>query len=160
MKAAAFVLVAMAMLPFGARAEDAQACSRWVAGMVEDEGGEVLLAETCALDAPEVRLTLACAENTMLLRYDLANGAQSLPELEAVESVSLDFGDESRTLELRYEEMDGMFATGFAADDPLVGLLQHGATVEISTASGHYGGHSFGLAGSGAVIGALLKQCR
>lgn len=152
----AIVLVLAATPAF---AEDLPACSRWVAQMQEDEGGEVLTALTCAIDAPQTGLALACAGGTMLLRYDLANGAPGEPPLEDRRAATFAVDDAAQPFELAYEEMDGWYATTFDMGDPLVDRLRHGATLRISVADDVYPAHSFSLAGSSKALDALEAQC-
>lgn len=55
-------------------AEDA-ACTVWTVGMVEDEGGEVLTAQSCSTDRPDAYLVLSCFSGSVFVRYDLGLGS-------------------------------------------------------------------------------------
>ena len=69
--------ILLAALPGVAAA--APACSAWTAELQEDEGGEVMAASACALDAPDTRMRLTCGGGTVQLRYDLALGSDRNP---------------------------------------------------------------------------------
>lgn len=153
------IAATVAMLAGCAFAEDVPQCSRWTAEMVEDEGGPVLAASSCATDAPDVYMTLYCAVDTVLLRYDMANGAETDPELDQQQQVTFDFGDAQITLQLQFEAMDGQFATSVPAVDPFVTLLASGTTMRASPADVSYPTRRFGLAGSASALSTLLAQC-
>ena len=140
-------------------AQEAEACTTWTVGMVEDEGGEVLAAQACSIDQPDAWLVLNCFWGSVFVRYDLGMGAESLPPLGEVTDVTFSTGSDAVTLSMSYQEMDGMHVADAGVDDPLVHLLKAGDTVTISDVPGRYLVKSFSLEGSAAAIGKLVADC-
>lgn len=135
------------------------ACTVWSAQMQEDEGGEVFTAEVCARDRPDAYLSMTCAGNTVYLRYDLAAGAERLPDLGEKAGVDFTIGVSIQRLPMQYEEMDGMFAGEVPAAGPLVALMASGDELKIGDGAGLYPQHTFGLAGSSSALRELLAHC-
>lgn len=135
----------------------APACSGWIAGMEEDEGGPTMTVSACALDAPETYIRLTCGSGTVSFRYDLALGSTSSPSSD-VEQVTFSFADSTETLPMRYEEMDGMFAVYLSTDAPILDKLRAESSVAIG-AGANYPSHRFGLSGSSKALDTLVKSC-
>jgi hypothetical protein len=136
-----------------------EACTTWTVGMVEDEGGEVLMAQACARERPDAWLSLSCFSGQLFVRYDLGLGAEAAPELDEVTDVTFSTGSDAATIAMSYQAMDGMHAADAGLDDPLVQLLKAGDTVTISDVPGRYPVKSFSLAGSARALTQLVAGC-
>lgn len=152
----AMVALLLAVSPATAQ----EACSVWSAGMQEDEGGPVFTASACAMDQPEAYLLLTCSRGEVFIRYDLAAGAERLPDLGEVTDVDFAVGISTQRLSMSYQEMDGMFASDVRATGPLMALMKTGEALRIVDAEGRYPVHDFGLVGSAAALAKLVAQCR
>jgi hypothetical protein len=153
-----FLMVAfLALLPGSALA--APACSTWTAELQEDEGGEVMTARACALDAPDIYMQLTCGSGTVSFRYDPAYGSDTVPSFEDEQPVTFTFSDSSETLAMRYEEMDGMLAAYMPPDAAIIGKLRAESSLEIGAVGG-YPAHRFGLSGSSKALDTLVAGCR
>ena len=150
------VLVAPAIPPVAA---EEPACSAWTVGMVEDEGGEVLTAQACAMDRPDAYITLTCGNGTVGVRLDLAAGAEASPQPNEVADVTFATATDKVTLQMGYEEYDGYFAAYPSPDDPLIQLLKAGDAVTINDVPGQYPIKHFSLKGSSAALGKLVADC-
>ena len=153
---AAVVMLLLSVAPAAAQ----EACSVWTAGMEEDEGGPVFTASACATDNPEAYLLLTCSQGDVFIRYDLAAGAERLPDLGEVADVDFSVGVSIQRLSMSYQEMDGMFAGDVPANGPLVALMKTGEALSIVDAEGRYPVHNFGLVGSSSALAKLGAQCR
>lgn len=137
-----------------------ETCTNWTAGMQEDEGGPVFTASACATDRPDAYLSLTCSSGQVYLRYDLAAGAERLPDLGEQTDVDFTFGVSTQRLAMSYEEMDGRHAGDVPANGPLMALMKSGEGLSIVDADGRYPVHTFSLVGSSAALGKLVAQCR
>jgi hypothetical protein len=150
MRAALVALVFMAT--------PAMAGGPWIAEMIEDEGGEVLMAHVDG-DAgePPPSLWIACAD-TVMIRYDAGSGSPGVePGTEA--TLVFDTGKARAELPTINEGMDGMWAGYVARDHPVLAALKGGAEVTISDAKGTLPAATLTLAKSAAAIDAVLKGC-
>lgn len=153
-------LLTMPLPAFAQEDEDAPpACSVWSAQMQEDEGGEVFTAEVCAKDRPDAYLVMTCFGGTIYLRYDLAAGAERLPNSGETAGVDFTIGVSTQRLPMQYEEMDGMFAAEVPAAGPLVALMASGEELRIADGAGLYPEHTFRLTGSSSALKELLARC-
>ena len=132
----------------------------WESGMVEDEGGSVMMAWVYGANGdvpPELRMW--CGDQ-VALRYgqgtSLGEGVE--PIREPV-SFTFDFGDDMIALDMQYEEMDGMYAAYFPADSLIVGFLRSEDSVAVDVPTGPWPVQEFTLAGSSKAIAAVLKSC-
>lgn len=139
-------------------AQDA-ACTAWTAEMVEDEGGQVLTAQACAIDRPDAYISVTCGNGTAGVRIDLAEGAEASPQPNEVADVTFATTTDKVTLQMGYEEYDGYFAAYPNPDDPLIQLLKAGDTLAISDVPGLYPAKHFSLKGSSAALGKLVAAC-
>jgi hypothetical protein len=113
----------------------------------------------CAKDLPDAYLVMTCSGASIYLRYDLAAGAERLPNPGETAGVDFTIGMSIQRLTMQYEEMDGMFATEVPAAGPLVALLASGEELKIADGEGLYPGHTFRLTGSSSALKALLAHC-
>jgi hypothetical protein len=134
-------------------------CSTWTVGMVDDEGGEVLTAQACAMDRPDAYITLTCGNGTVGVRLDLAAGAEASPQPNEVADVTFATATDKVTLQMGYEEYDGYFAAYPNPDDPLIQLLKAGDTVTINDVPGQYPIKHYSLKGSSAALRKLVADC-
>lgn len=137
-----------------------EACETWTAGAQEDEGGPVFTAAACATDLPAAYLFLTCSAGEVFIRYDLAAGAERMPDEDEVNDVDFTVGVSTQRLSMRYEAMDGMFAGSVPANGPLLALLKSGEGLGVVDADSRYPIHSFGLVGSSSALTRLVQQCR
>jgi hypothetical protein len=147
------IVFALAVSPLSALA------AGWTAELLEDEGGQVMVASVAG--DPSGKLTpmleVECAgDQGVMLRY-LASTEQAAPG----DKVSFLFENESKqvTLDMAYEDMDGAFAAYFPKNAPIIDLLENGPDVTISESSGNYPAESFSLRASTKAIGKVLKGC-
>src|SRR5262245_1635079 len=82
-----------------------ETCRTWSAESLEDEGGPVLTVGVCS--DSDTWLFLTCYEGTVWIRYDLAAGSATAPELDSTALVTFTSGPSDVTLEMAYQEMDG-----------------------------------------------------
>lgn len=136
-----------------------EACETWTAGAQEDEGGPVFTVAACATDRPDTYLFMTCSGNEVLIRYDLAAGAERSADEDEVDDVDFTVGVSTQRLSMRYEAMDGMFAGSVPANGPLIALLKSGEGLNVVDADGRYPIHSFGLTGSSNALTRLVRQC-
>jgi hypothetical protein len=157
--ALAALLPMLAVAPIVTPAAAQEACTTWSAEMQEDEGGSVLTASACALDRPDVFLSLNCFNDTIWIRYDLALTAEASPELAEETEVVFKVGDASETLPVIFQEMDARHAGETPVAGPLVKLLKSGERLSIVDVPGKYPVHEFSLKGSSAAIDKLVAGC-
>ena len=148
----AVLCFALMLLPTAAFAEG------WTAGMQEDEGGEVMVAQVLAAPQGDITpsLVMMCGDPGQVdLRY-------SMPVDQPGSEADFLFENESTQgkLHMTFEEMDGAFAAYIPEADPIVKLLQTGDEVFVSESSGNYPAQTFTLKGSGKAITTLLKDCK
>jgi hypothetical protein len=131
----------------------------WESGMVEDEGGSVMMAWVYATGgepAPELRMF--CGDQVSLRYGQGPAGEGTEPIMEPV-SFTFDFGDDMISLDMQYEEMDGMYAAYFAPDSLIIGYLRSEDSVAVDVPTGPWPVQEFSLAGSSKAIAAVLKSC-
>lgn len=135
------------------------ACTTWTVGMVEDEGGQALTAQACSTDRPDAYITVTCGNDTAGLRFDLAAGAEASPQPNETTEVTFSTTTDAVTVQMRYEEYDGYFATYPRPNDPLIQLLKAGDALTITDVPGVYPVKHFSLKGSSAALGKLVANC-
>jgi len=140
-------------------AQEAAACTTWIAEMMEDEGGPVLTAQACSIDRPDAYITVTCANGTAGVRFDLAAGAEASPEPNETTEVTFATATDQVTVEMGYEEYDGYFSVYPRPDDPLIQLLKAGETVTMTDVPGRYPEQHYSLKGSTAALGKLTAAC-
>jgi hypothetical protein len=151
-------LLALAVLPalFASTALGAG----WESGMVDDEGGPVMMAwvsgDGGGDPAPELRLF--CGDQVSLRYGHGAPAEENAPIMEPVTAI-FDFGDDAVSLDMQYEGMDGMYAAYVEPDALVLGLLRSGDNVAVDVPSGPWPVEEFSLAGSSKAIAAVLKSC-
>ena len=132
----------------------------WESGMVEDEGGPVMQAwvEAAGGDVPP-ELRMMCGDGVML-RYGFGSGpGEDVALPDTPQKFAFDFGDQTITLSMQLEEMDGMFVAYFPATDPILAALKSAASVTVSDPTGTWHPQAFPLTGSSRAIDAVLKTC-
>ncbi|MEO6012442.1 MAG: hypothetical protein ABIQ30_02510 [Devosia sp.] len=147
--AAAFAAISTASLAAG-----------WQSGMVEDEGGPVMQAwvDGDGGDVPP-ELRLMCGDQ-INVRYSFGSGpGEEGREYPDPLKFDFDFGTETKTLTMQYEEMDGAFAAYIDTKDPFVALLKSGTGVRVSDPTGTWHDQLFPLQGSSKAVDAVLKSC-
>ena len=72
--------------------------------------------------------------------------------------LGFDFGGTVIERELRYEAMDGMFATSLTAGDPLLEAIRAGSQVTVRSPAG-LPDNTFSLVGSTAAIAEMRRSC-
>jgi hypothetical protein len=132
----------------------------WESGMVEDEGGPVMMAWVYGEGGdvpPELRMMCGDGVN---LRYGQGSGpGEGVEPIMEPQIFTFDFGADKLTLEMQYEGMDGMYAAYFPTDSLILGLLRTGASVSVDDPTGTWKVQPFTLEGSSDAIGAVLKSC-
>lgn len=153
-------LLSLAILP-AALIATASLGAGWESGLQEDEGGPVMMAWVHGAEGGDVppELRMMCGDQVNL-RY--GQGAtpegESEPITEPV-SFTFDFGDDVVSLDMQYEEMDGMYAAYFPTDALIVGYLRSNDSVAVDAPSGPWPVQEFTLHGSSKAIAAVLKSC-
>lgn len=132
----------------------------WESGMVEDEGGPVMMAWVHSAQGGDVppELRMFCGDQVSL-RYGqgpLPEGSE--PIMEPV-TFTFDFGDDMLTLDMQYEGMDGMYAAYFPPDSLIIGYLRSEDSVAVDVPTGPWPVQEFSLEGSSRAIAAVLKTC-
>jgi len=140
-------------------AAEEPACATWTVGMVEDEGGEVLTAQACAIDRPDAYISVTCGNDTAGVRLDLAAGAEASPQPNETTDVTFATTSDKVTVPMGYEEYDGYFATYPRPNDPLIQLLKAGDALTVTDVPGVYPAKHFSLKGSSAALGKLVAAC-
>jgi hypothetical protein len=152
-------LLALAVVPAALTIASASLGAGWESGMVEDEGGPVMMAGVYAGDdaaSPELRMF--CGDQVSL-RYGQGTAAEgSEPIMEPV-SVTFDFGDDMISLDMQYEGMDGMYAAYIEPDALVLGFLRSQDSVAVDVPTGPWPVEEFSLQGSSKAIAAVLKSC-
>lgn len=152
-------LLSLAVLPLAFIAT-ASLGAGWESGMQEDEGGPAMMAWVYGGEgdfAPELRMM--CGDE-VVLRYGLGpvEGGEPQPLTEPA-SFTFDFGGDIISLDMQYEEMDGMYAAYFPTDALIIGYLRTAASVKVEAPSPEWPVREFTLQGSSKAIAALLKTC-
>jgi hypothetical protein len=129
--------------------------------MQEDEGGPVMMAWVYGAEGGDVppELRMMCGDQVNL-RYGqgATREGESEPITEPV-SFTFDFGDDVVSLDMQYEEMDGMYAAYVPTDALIVGYLRSKGGVAVDAPSGPWPVQEFTLEGSSKAIAAVLKSC-
>jgi hypothetical protein len=145
-------------VPFALAATTAFAA--WESGMVEDEGGPVMMAwvygANTGANPPEVRMF--CGDQVSLRFGQSGTGEGEEPIIEPT-AFSFDFGDEAITIDMQYEEMDGMYAAYLEPDAELIGFLRSKDSLAVDAPAGPWPVQEFTLTGSSKAISAVLKSC-
>jgi hypothetical protein len=136
------------------------ALAAWESGMVEDEGGEVMMAwvygANTGANPPELRMFCG---GQVSLRFGQGGTGEGVEPIRDPVAFSFDFGDESETIDMQYEEMDGMYAAYLEPDAPVIGLLRSADSVAVDAPSGPWPVEEFTLTGSSKAISAVLRTC-
>lgn len=150
-------LIAVATFAIPARAQEA--CETWTAEMMEDEGGSVLTAAVCTREFPDAWLLMSCFDGEVFIRYDLAYGAERLPDMGEVRDVDFEGEDGGDWLNMTYQEMDGLFASMVPKDSPFFDVLRKAGHVTINDMESFYPEKSISLEGSSAALETLFSGC-
>ena len=153
-------LLSLAVVPVALTIATASLGAGWESGMQEDEGGPVMMAWVFGAQGGDVppELRMFCGSQVSL-RYGqgaLPEGAE--PILDPV-SFTFDFGDDMLSLDMQYEEMDGMYAAYIEPDALILGFLRSEDSVAVDAPSGPWPVQDFTLQGSSKAIAAVLKTC-
>ena len=106
----------------------------WESGMQEDEGGSVMMAWVFGAqggdEPPEVRMM--CGDE-LVLRYGQGAAPEGAPDpiIDTPVSFTFDFGDDILSLDMQYEDIDGMYAAYFPTDSLIVGFLRTEDSVAV-----------------------------
>ena len=143
-------------LPLPAAAD----CSRWSAGMQEDEGGKVMTAQICDATGKVSRaLLVTCGEPGKLsIRY-LADDIGNV-EPNYTTKLEFSFDQELFTEPAQYEEMDGALAAEVGIDTPFVSILKTQKQVLLADVKDKAPGATFTLKGSRPALDKLIATCR
>jgi hypothetical protein len=157
-------LLSLAVLPAALAIASAALGAGWESGMEEDEGGPVMMAWVYGAGGGEggevpPELRMFCG-GQVSLRYGQGTAAAegSEPITEPV-SFTFDFGDDALTLDMQYEEMDGMYAAYIEPDALILGFLRSAKSVAVDAPTGSWPVQEFSLQGSSKAISAVLKSC-
>lgn len=135
----------------------------WESGMQEDEGGSVMMAWVFGARGGDVppELRMMCGDE-LVLRYGQGAAPEGAPDpiIDTPVSFTFDFGDDILSLDMQYEDMDGMYAAYFPTDSLIVGFLRTEDSVAVDAPSGPWPVQEFTLEGSSKAIAAVLKSCR
>ena len=154
-------LLSLAVLPAALTLATASLGAGWESGMIEDEGGPVMMAwvygENSGANPPELRMF--CGTELVLRFGHGGTGEEGLEPIRDPLPHTFDFGEDTLGLDMQYEEMDGMYAAYMAPDAALVALLRSKDTVAVDAPTGPWPVEEFTLAGSSRAISAVLKTC-
>lgn len=129
-------LAAMTILSFVTLAPPALAgeCDQWSAAMQEDEGGPVMTAAICAPKSASQPLLVTCGDDALAFRWlpDMPDTFPPGGNMEYKARLTLNIDGKAVSLEAGYEAMDGAMAFYPRRNDPLIALLKHGNSLEIS----------------------------
>ncbi|MEQ1770819.1 MAG: hypothetical protein ABL879_13360 [Devosia sp.] len=142
----------------------AAATDTWTAEMQMDEGGEVMVAYVDGAgndgDVPQPVIRMMCFDQLML-RYEV--GVMSDDHYrQAGDETDLTFKTDKgeAVVHVVLEDMDGAFAAYFGKDDPVIGLLRGGSTLEVSAPKlTEYPTRTYTLNGAGAALDTLFTGC-
>ena len=133
----------------------------WESGMVEDEGGPIMQAwvygENTGANPPELRMF--CGGQVSLRYGQGGTGEEGIEPMTDPVSFSFDFGDDILSVDMQYEEMDGMYAAYIEPDALILGFLRSQEKVAVDAPSGPWPVQEFTLQGSSKAIAAVLKSC-
>ena len=154
----ALAVVALAYFGMPARSQDRP---RWSAELWATESGEELVAAVRSYepDAAALAPTLAVMCG-LQLRYD--PGPATDPDVDWTgrsATLAFDFGNRTVERELRFEALDGMFATPLGAADTLLEAIRAGAQVTVRLPAGGLPENTFSLSGSSAAIAEMRRSC-
>lgn len=153
-------LLSLAIVPVALTIASTSLGAGWESGMVEDEGGPVMMAwvygENTGANPPELRMF--CGGQVSLRYGQGGTGEGEEPATEPL-AFSFDFGEDVLTLDMQYEEMDGMYAAYIEPDALILGFLRSQDSVAVDAPSGPWPVNEFSLQGSSKAIAAVLKSC-
>jgi hypothetical protein len=153
-------LLSLTVLP-AALIASASLGAGWESGMIEDEGGPVMQAWVQATDSGDVppELRMMCGDQVNLRYGQGTSLGEGVEPIRDPVSFTFDFGDDMFSLDMQYEEMDGMYAAYFEPDSLILGYLRAGDSVAVDVPSGPWPVQEFTLQGSSKAIAAVLKSC-
>lgn len=153
-------LLSLIVVPVALSFASASLGAGWESGMVEDEGGPVMMAWVYGTGGdvpPELRMM--CGEQ-LNLRFGQGSGIGEGGEpMTGPVGFTFDFGDDAISLDMQYEEMDGMYAAYVPKDSLIVGFLRSADSVAVDAPTGPWAVEEFTLSGSSKAIAAVLKSC-
>ena len=132
----------------------------WESGMVEDEGGPVMMAWVHGEGGdvpPELRMM--CGDQLMLRYGQGTSLGEGVEPIRDPVDFTFDFGDDMISVPMQHEEMDGMYAAYFEPDALIVGFLRSAVSVAVDVPNGPWPVQDFTLQGSSKAIAAVLKSC-
>lgn len=154
-------IVAIAYFVMPTRAGDRPA---WSAELWALEEGEALVAAVYSTPPDEETITPSIAilcGDPLRLRNDPGSATGEGTDWTG-QTARFEFriGDRHFERELRYEAMDGNWATQLGAGDPLIAGLEAGAEVSVVMTGGGLPENLFSLEGSSAAIREVRAACR
>jgi hypothetical protein len=137
-------------------------CNHWSAGMQEDEGGPVMMADICTKTAGgTATLLLSCGEpgklSARLLFDDTTAYSPPDPEFKTKLEVAAD--EVTAALPAHFEEMDGAMVVDIERTSPLGEALVSKSALAIRDLGGKVTAVRFTLAGSKAALAKLTATC-
>jgi hypothetical protein len=153
-------LLSLAVLPVALTIASASLGAGWESGMQEDEGGPVMMAWVYGAESGAVpaELRMFCGDEVSL-RYGQGAIAEGSDPVREPVTFTFDFGDDILTLDMQYEEMDGMYAAYLEPDALLIGFLRSKDSVAVDAPTGPWPVQEFSLEGSSRAISAVLRSC-
>jgi hypothetical protein len=153
-------LLSLAVVPVALTIASASLGAGWESGMVEDEGGPVMMAWVYGEGGdvpPELRMM--CGDQLNLRFGQGTSLGEGVEPITDPLSFTFDFGDDLFSLDMQYEEMDGMYAAYLEPDALIVGYLRSADKVGVEAPSSPWPVQEFTLQGSSKAIAAVLKSC-
>ena len=157
-------LTVLAAVALASPAAAAETCGEWSAGMVEDEGGPVMMATTCTLH-PEMQsdLMVMCSGKSFYVRY-LSGLVTEAPPSNTETGYQGEFeiasGADTATVKMVYEEMDGAVTLSTPFDGPIAKMLKTGDTLSIRSKDGFFKPDEFKLRGANKALKTLQDSCK
>ena len=152
---AAFVVATFcSALSTPARADGA--CTTWTTYEEQDVKGSHLTAYACSSTPDDSSVMgLQCIGKKPVLRYYPGNFAQQQLTRSARIDVTFAVGDDGFIKSMLYDPVDGVFSVPVSKTDPVLGLIQSGGPLDLSTLI--LGTHRFRLIGSNAAVATVIR---
>jgi len=147
-------------LPLPAAADECN--HHWSAGMQEDEGGPVMMADICTATAGgTATLLVSCGEPGKLSARLLFNDSTAYAPTDPEFKTKLEFAadDVKAPLEAHNEEMDGAMVVDIDRTSPLAAALTAKKALSIRDLGGKVTAVNFSLAGSKSAFAKLTATC-
>jgi len=134
------------------------ACTTWSTYEEQDVKGSHLTAYACSSTPDDSSVMgLQCIGKKPVLRYYPGNFAQQQLTRSARIDVTFAVGDDGFIKSMLYDPVDGVFSVPVSKTDPVLGLIQSGGPLDLSTLI--LGTHRFRLIGSNAAVATVMHAC-